>query len=82
MTLCFFIAVALGLLTDAAVSRPALASVAVASDSRRSQRARQASVRFARDGRARRTWTAPVLVRRVLAPLTGAASPRAPARVR
>ena len=80
MTLCFFIAIALGLLTDAAVSRPALASVAVARDSRRSQRARQAAVRFARAGRVRRPWFAPVSVRRVLAPLTGAASPRAPTR--
>jgi hypothetical protein len=82
MTLCFFIAIALSLLTDAAVSRPALASVAVARDSRRSQRPRQTTVRFARAGRMRRPWFARVSVRRVLAPLTGAASPRAPARVR
>ena len=82
MTLCLFIAVALGLLTDAAVSRPALASVAVARDSRRLQRARQTAVRFARDARVRRPVFAPVSVRRLLAPLTGAASPRAPARVR
>jgi len=82
MTLCFFIAIALSLVTDAAVSRPALASVAVARDSRRSQRPRQTAVRFARDGRPRRPWFARVSVRRVLAPLTGAASPRAPARVR
>jgi hypothetical protein len=80
MTLAFFIAIALGLLTDAAASRPALASVAVARDSRRSLRARQVPVRVARDGRARRSWFAPVSVRRILAPLTGAASPRAPAR--
>lgn len=79
MTLCIFIAIALGLLTDAATSRPALTSVAIARDSRRSQRARQTTVRFARDGRGRRPWFAPVSVRRVLAPLTGAASPRAPA---
>jgi hypothetical protein len=82
MTLCFFIAIALGLLTDAAASRPALTSVAIARDSRRSQRARQTTVRFARDGRARRPWFVPVSVRRVLAPLTGAASPRAPAQLR
>lgn len=80
MTLCFFIAIALGLLTDAAASRPALSSVAVARDSRRAQRTRQTPVRFSRDGHARRPWLAPVNVRRVLAPLTGAASPRAPAR--
>ena len=79
MTLCLFIAIALGLLTDAAVSRPALGSVAVARDSRRAQRARQTAVRFARDGRVRRPWFATLRVRRVLAPLTGAASPRAPA---
>ncbi len=82
MTLCLFIAVALGLLTDAAASRPALASVAVARDSRRLQRTRQTAVRCERDGRARRSWFAPPGIRRVLAPLTGAASPRAPARVR
>jgi len=79
MTLCFFIAIAMGLLTDAAVSRPMLGSVAVARDSRRSQQARQTSVRFARDGRSRRPSFIAVCVRRVLAPLTGAASPRAPA---
>ncbi len=79
MTLCFFIAIALSFLTDAAVSRPALVSVAIARDSRRSQRARQTVVRFARDGRARRPVFGAVRVRRVLAPLTGAASPRAPA---
>ncbi len=81
MTLAFFIAIALGLLTDAAVSRPALASVAVARDSRRAQRTRYASVRFARDGRSRRPYFAAVRVLRALAPLTGAASPRAPARL-
>jgi hypothetical protein len=80
MTLCIFIAIALGLLTDVAVSRPALASVVVVRDSRRSQRARQSAVRFARGGRAQRPSFAAVSVRRVLAPLTGAASPRAPAR--
>ena len=79
MTLCLFIAIALGLLTDAAVSRPALASAAVVRDSRRSQRARQTAVRYARGGRARRPFFDAVSVRRVLAPLTGAASPRAPA---
>jgi len=82
MTLCFFIAIALGLLTDAAASRPAPASVTVSRDSRRSQRAGQTTVRFTRDGRARRPWFASISVRRVLAPLTGAASPRAPARAR
>ncbi|HEY0371296.1 MAG TPA: hypothetical protein VGD79_04815 [Thermoanaerobaculia bacterium] len=81
MTLCIFIAIALSVLTDAAVSRPALASVAVARDSRRAQRVRQTTVRFARNGRARRPWVATITVRRILAPLTGAASPRAPARV-
>jgi hypothetical protein len=78
MTLCIFIAIALGLLTDAAAARPALASVAVVRDSRRSQRARQTGVRSARDGRPRRSFFDAVSVRRVLAPLTGAASPRAP----
>ena len=82
MTLCLFIAIALGVLTDAAVSRPALASVVVTRDARRSQQVRQTTVRFARDGRARRPGFAAMSVRRVLAPLTGAASPRAPARVR
>jgi hypothetical protein len=80
MTLCIFIAIALGILTDAAASRPALASVAVVRDSRRAQRARQTAVRFARDGRARRPSFDTLSVRRVLAPLTGAASPRAPTR--
>ena len=82
MTLCFFIAIAMGLLTDAAVSRPALASVAVTRDSRRSRRAGRTTVRFARNGRVRRPWFAPVSIGRILAPLTGAASPRAPARMR
>ncbi|HEX6096142.1 MAG TPA: hypothetical protein VF432_07455 [Thermoanaerobaculia bacterium] len=80
MTLCIFIAIALGILTDAAASRPALASVAVVRDSRRSQRARQPAVRFARDSRVRRPSFDTLSVRRVLAPLTGAASPRAPTR--
>lgn len=78
MTLCLFIAIALGLLTDVAVSRPALASAAIVRDSRRSRRAQQSGVRFARDGRTRRPHFDAFRVRRVLAPLTGAASPRAP----
>lgn len=78
MTLCILIAIALGLLTDAAASRPALASVVIVRDSRRSQRARQTGVRFPRDGRSPRRFFDAVSVRRVLAPLTGAASPRAP----
>ena len=82
MTLALFIAVALGLLTDVAVSRPALGGVAVVRDARRFRRVRQTSVRFARDGRARRPGFVAVRIRRVLAPLTGAASPRAPARLR
>lgn len=79
MTLCIFIAIALGVLTDAAVSGPVLASVAVAQDSRRAHRVRQTTVRFSRNGRARRSAFAAISVRRILAPLTGAASPRAPA---
>jgi hypothetical protein len=80
MTLCFFIAIALGLLTDAAGSRPVLASVAVARDSRRAQRAIRSGVRFSREARGPRARFAPLAIRRVLAPLTGAASPRAPAQ--
>ena len=80
MTLCVFIAIALGLLTDAAVSRPALATVAVAREPRRSQRARQSVVRFSRGGRARRSFFDTVDMRRIPALLTGAVSPRAPTR--
>jgi len=81
MTIAFFIAIALGVLTDAAVARPALASVAVARDSRRAPRTqRAAAVRFERHVRAPRAAFPPVAVRRLFAPLTGAGSPRAPAR--
>jgi len=81
MSIAFFIAIALGVLTDAAVTRPALASVAVARDSRRAQRTlRPAAIRFARQARAPRVSFPALTVRRILAPLTGAAAPRAPAR--
>ncbi|HEY0160647.1 MAG TPA: hypothetical protein VGF28_25395 [Thermoanaerobaculia bacterium] len=80
MSICFFIAIALGVLTDAAAARPVLASVAVVRDSRRTRRAlRAAPVRFRRDADAPRPRFLPLSIRRILAPLTGAASPRAPA---
>ena len=80
MSICFFIAIALGVLTEATASRPVLANVAVARDSRRSQRnLRVPAVRFARPGDAPRPSFVPLSIRRILAPLTGAASPRAPA---
>ena len=80
MSICFFIAIALSVFTEAAVSRPVLMHVAVARDSRRSQRRlRSAPVRFARRVDATRVSFLPPAVRRFLAPLTGAASPRAPA---
>ena len=80
MSIAFFIAIALGVLTDVAVTRPALASVAVARDSRRAQRTlRPAAMRLARQARAARVSFPPLPTRRLIAPLTGAASPRAPA---
>jgi uncharacterized MAPEG superfamily protein len=80
MSIAFFIAIALGVLTDVAVTRPALASVAVARDSRRAQRTlRPAAMRLVRQARASRLSFPLLAVRRILAPLTGAASPRAPA---
>jgi hypothetical protein len=80
MSIFFFIAIALSVLTDAATARPVLASVAVARDSRRAQRTlRSAPVRFRRGDDVPRARFLPLAVRRILAPLTGAASPRAPA---
>jgi hypothetical protein len=80
MSICFFIAIALSVFTEAATARPVLASVAVARDSRRAQRTlRSAPVRFRRDDDAPRPRFLPLAIRRILAPLTGAASPRAPA---
>ena len=80
MTFCFFIAFALGVLTDVAVSRPMVVSAAVVRDSRRSHRRRQTVVHLVRGSRSRRPLFDALKIRRVIAPLTGAASPRAPAR--
>ena len=80
MSICFFIAIALSVFTEATVSRPVLANVAVARDSRRSQRTlRSAPTRFRDADDAPRPRFLPLVVRRFFAPLTGAASPRAPA---
>ena len=80
MSICFFIAIALSVLTEATMSRPVLASVSVARDSRRSQRSlRSAPARFRRGDDAPAPRFLPFTVRRLIAPLTGAASPRAPA---
>jgi hypothetical protein len=80
MSICFFIAIALSVLTEATASRPVLANVAVARDSRRSQRSlRSAPARLGRGADAPRARFLPLDVRRFFAPLTGAVSPRAPA---
>jgi hypothetical protein len=80
MTFFVFLAIALGAITEAASVRPVFASVAVARDSRRGQRAirigRTRSLRVATTPRSR---FSSLPIRRFLAPLTGAAAPRAPA---
>jgi hypothetical protein len=85
MSLAFFIAIVLGAITEAASARPVFASVSVARESRIARRASGAvAVRFAgvrsRAASRPRYRTSPLL--RLVAPLTGAAAPRAPAAVR
>ncbi len=83
MTLCFFLAIVLGAITEAATVRPVFASVAVVRDSRRGHRAiRAARTRTARVAVSQRPRFTTLAVRRFLAPLTGAAAPRAPASCR
>lgn len=80
MTFFVFLAIVLGAITEAASVRPVFASVAVARDSRRGQRAiRIGRRRFVRAAGAQRSYFASLPIRRFLAPLTGAAAPRAPA---
>lgn len=80
MSVCFFLAIVLGAITEAASVRPVFASVAVARDSRRGRRAiRVAPARTARVAAPVRPSFSSIAVRRFLAPLTGAAAPRAPA---
>jgi hypothetical protein len=83
MTFFVFLALVLGAITEAASVRPAFASVAVVRDSRRGQRAiRIGRTRFVRSAGASRSSFSSFPVRRFLAPLTGAAAPRAPASCR
>jgi hypothetical protein len=80
MTFFVFLAIVLGAITEAASVRPVFASVAVARDSRRGHRAiRIGRRRFARAASAPRSCFSSLPIRRFLAPLTGAAAPRAPA---
>jgi hypothetical protein len=81
MSLSFLLAIVLGAITEAASVRPVFASVAIARESRRGQRAmRVARVRVVHvEPRTPRPRVVTLAVRRFLAPLTGAASPRAPA---
>jgi hypothetical protein len=85
MSLAFLIAIVLGAITEAASVQPVFASVAVARESRGARRGVTVpAVRFA-------AWPVrslarprfrPLSLRRLIAPLTGAAAPRAPARAR
>jgi len=80
MTFFVFLAIVLGAITEAASVRPVFASVAVVRDSRRGQRAiRIGRTRSLRVANARRSHLPSLSIRRFLAPLTGAAAPRAPA---
>lgn len=83
MTFFSLIALALGMIaaTDAAVPRPAFAAIAIQRGSRASRRrdVRIASVRVERDRGESSSRFITTTFRRFLAPLTGAASPRAPA---
>jgi len=82
MTFFSLLALALGMIaaTDAAAPRPAFAAISVQRGSRASRRdVRAAAVRVERDHCAARPRFRSAAVRRFLAPLTGAASPRAPA---
>lgn len=78
-----FIALALGMIaaTDAAVPRTAFAAIQVQRGSRAYRRrdVRAAAVRVERDRTPARPRFIVTSFRRLLAPLTGAASPRAPA---
>jgi hypothetical protein len=85
MSLAFLIAIVLGAITEAASVQPVFASVAVARESRGARRGITIpAIRFTagldRNPPRPRLRTLPL--RRLLAPLTGAAAPRAPARVR
>ncbi|HYK03409.1 MAG TPA: hypothetical protein VE974_16745 [Thermoanaerobaculia bacterium] len=80
MTFFVFLAIVLGAFTEAASVRPVFASVAVARDSRRGHRAiRIGRTRFVRSASEPRSYLSSLPIRRFLAPLTGAAAPRAPA---
>lgn len=80
MTFFVFLTIVLGAITDAASVRPVFASVAVARDSRRGHRAiRLGRTRFTRASSGPRSYFSSLPIRRFLAPLTGAAAPRAPA---
>ena len=80
MTFFVFLAIVLGAFTEAASVRPVFASVAVARDSRRGHRTiRIGRTRFVRGGNGPRSYFPSLPIRRFLAPLTGAAAPRAPA---
>jgi hypothetical protein len=85
MSLAFLIAIVLGAITEAASVQPVFASVAVARESRGARRGMAvAAVRFVagRDRPVAGPRFRILPLRRLLAPLTGAAAPRAPARVR
>lgn len=83
MTFFSLIALALGMIaaTDAAVPRTAFAAIQVQRGLRASRRrdVRAAAVRVERDRTPARPPFVATTFRRFLAPLTGAASPRAPA---
>ncbi|HYI11984.1 MAG TPA: hypothetical protein VEK57_23215 [Thermoanaerobaculia bacterium] len=85
MSLAFLIAIVLGAITEAASVQPVFASVAVARESRGARRGMAVpTVRVIadRDRPLPRPRFRTLSLRRFLAPLTGAAAPRAPARVR
>lgn len=83
MTFFSLIALAFGMIAaaDAAVPRPGFVMMSVQRGSRASRRAVRAAVtsRVERDHGARVARFGTMRVRRFLAPLTGAAAPRAPA---
>jgi hypothetical protein len=82
MTFLSLLALALGMIaaTDAAAPRPAFAAIQMQRGSRASRRhVRVAAARVERDRIGARPRFRTTSFRRFLAPLTGAASPRAPA---
>ena len=85
MSLAFLIAIVLGAITEAASVQPVFASVAVARESRGARRGVTIpAVRFAAEPGTppARPRFCTLSLRRLFAPLTGAAAPRAPARAR